>query len=90
VEAAGRLPAHVFLDYALTYLAFATTCALMLGQLGPPAHHPVSGASLQFFDQLTQQPNWQMVAFALAGGTCLALGGACGCGRVGVGACTRL
>jgi hypothetical protein len=67
------LPSHIFMDYCLTYLAFAATCALTLGQLGPPAVSPL-GQSLQFLDQLQQQ-NWQLVAFALAGGTCLALGG---------------
>lgn len=73
VEQSGRLPSHTFLDYSLTYLAFAAASALTLGQLGPPAVSPL-GQSLQFLDQL-RQDNWQMVLFALAGGTCLAFGG---------------
>lgn len=73
VEQSGRLPSHTFLDYSLTYLAFASAAALTLGQLGPPAVSPL-GQSLQFLDQL-RQDNWQMVLFALAGGTCLAFGG---------------
>lgn len=61
------------MDYCITYLLFASASALTLGQLGPPAYSP-TGQSLQFLDQLTQQ-NWPMVMFAIAGGTCLALGG---------------
>jgi hypothetical protein len=73
VEQYGRLPSHIFMDYCITYLLFATACALTLGQLGPSVYSPM-GQSLQFLDQLTQQ-NWPIVLFAIAGGTCLALGG---------------
>lgn len=88
VEQSGRLPSHTFLDYTLTYLLFAASTALTLGQLGPAATSPL-GQSLNFLDQL-QQDNWQLVLFALAGGACLALGGegrggACVCGFGGGG-----
>jgi hypothetical protein len=82
VEQSGRLPSHTFLDYTLTYLLFAASTALTLGQLGP-ASVSTLGQSLNFLDQL-QQDNWQLVMFALAGGACLALGGEGGHGVWGL------
>jgi hypothetical protein len=68
IEQRGRIPAHIFLDYALTYLVLATAIALTLGQLGPgtPETPP-------FLQQL-RQDNGRMVAFAMAGGFFLAFG----------------
>lgn len=65
IEQHGRIPSHIFLDYALTYLVIGSTVALTLGQLGPEQPN--------FLEQL-QQDNGSMVAFAFAGGFCLALG----------------
>jgi hypothetical protein len=68
IEQRGRIPSHIFLDYALTYLVLGTAVALTLGQLGP-----ATAESPAFLQQLSQQ-NGRMVAFALAGGFFLAFG----------------
>ncbi|KAF6262348.1 ureide permease-domain-containing protein [Scenedesmus sp. NREL 46B-D3] len=68
IEQRGRVPSHIFLDYALTYLVLGTAVALTLGQLGP-----ATPGSPPFLQQLSQD-NSRMVAFALAGGFCLAFG----------------
>jgi hypothetical protein len=68
VERHGRTPSHTFLDYTLGYLAVAIATTFTLGQFGPPYD-----GRPNFFEQLPQ-PNGAMVAFAAAGGVCLALG----------------
>jgi ABC-type Na+ efflux pump permease subunit len=68
IEQRGRIPSHIFLDYALTYLVLGTVVALTLGQLGP-----ADASSPRFLQQLSQD-NGRMVAFALAGGFFLAFG----------------
>jgi hypothetical protein len=81
VERRGRIPAHIFLDYALTYLVVGCIAALTLGQLGPSAGsktatlHRSAATELSFTQQLQHvQDNWQMVVFAMCGGFCLAMG----------------
>jgi len=51
----------------LTYLTVGVVTSLTLGQIGAAAP-----GSANFFDQLSQ-PNGQLVAFAVAGGVCLAV-----------------
>jgi hypothetical protein len=76
IEQRGRIPSHIFLDYALTYLVLGTVVALTLGQLGPGTPD-----SPQFLQQLGQD-NGRMVAFAIAGGFFLAFGVSWGGGLI--------
>lgn len=65
VERKGRNSAHIYMDYAVTYLVAATTTALTLGQFGSSA-----SSAPNFLEQITQQ-NAKLVAFAVLSGVCM-------------------
>ena len=67
VERKGRNSAHIYMDYAVTYLVSATITALTLGQFG------TSSSVAPFAAQITQQ-NGKLVAFALLSGVCMGVG----------------
>ena len=68
VERKGRNSAHIYMDYAVTYLVSATTTALTLGQFGSSA-----SVAPNFIAQITQR-NGKLVAFALLSGVCMGVG----------------
>ena len=65
VERKGRNSAHIYMDYAVTYLVAATTTALTLGQFGSSA-----STAPNFLEQMTQH-NAKLVAFAVLSGVCM-------------------
>ncbi len=68
VERKGRNSAHMYMDYAVTYLLSATISALVLGDFGSS-----SSVAPNFIAQITQQ-NGKLVAFAIMSGVCMGVG----------------
>ncbi len=68
VERKGRNSAHIYMDYAVTYLISATVSALILGDFGAS-----SSVAPNFISQITQ-PNGKLVAFAVLSGGCMGVG----------------
>ncbi|KAL6868116.1 hypothetical protein ACP4OV_014961 [Aristida adscensionis] len=70
MERRGRLPQHIYLDFAIANFLVAVLIAVTAGQIGE------SKAGMpNFFTQLSQiQDNWTSVLFAVAGGLTLSVG----------------